>query len=101
MPVGGGNDGLAGSYRVRQGPRDHLCLVSVWSNVDISRTDEFHQLLGDDETVVKDDLRFHSQFPGQSLQVGSILFAFAAKNMGVGRPGDDVDNIAISVQDSR
>ena len=46
-------------------------------------------------------LRLHSHFLRQSLQVSSILVAFATENVRVGRARDDVDDILVLGQNLR
>ena len=100
VPVWRRDDRLARAQRIRQRSGNNLRLMAVGSDVNVGGANELQHLFRADEAVVEDHLRFHSHFLRQSLQTGSILVAFAAQNVRMGRARDDVDNILVLGQES-
>ena len=72
--------------------------MAVRRDVNVRRSNIFQHLLGTDEPVVEENVRFHSDFPGQSLQMFSIAVTLAAEDVRVGRARDQIDHILVSRQ---
>jgi len=96
MPVGSRNDCFARAQRICQSSGNYLFLIAVGSDIDVGGADEFNQLFRTYKPIVKNHLRLNSQFLGQGLQIGPILFSLAAKNMWMGSPGNDINDILMS-----
>src|ERR1700757_4605334 len=67
--------------------------MAIGSDVNVGGANELNHLLGTNEAVVEDHLRFHSHFLRQCLQTGSIIVAIATQDVRMSRPCDDVHNV--------
>src|SRR5580692_13065800 len=75
--------------------------MAIRGDVYVGGTNELNHLLGTDEAVVEDYLRFHSYFLRQGLQTGSILVSLATQDVRMGRTCDDVGNVLVLGENSR
>ena len=75
--------------------------MTVRSDINVRRTDEFNHFFRTNEAVVEDHLRLHSDFLRQSLQIRAIVIAFTAENVRMGSACDHVDDILVLRQDVR
>ena len=64
VPVRSRDNRLPGAQSVRQCPRYGLCLVAVWGDVDVSRTNQRSHFLRADESVVEDHVLLNPQLFG-------------------------------------
>lgn len=75
--------------------------MAVRSYVDVDGTNELNHLLGANQAVVENYLRFHSYLFRQGLQTGTVLFAVVAQDVRMSGPGDDVDDIIVIARGER
>src|SRR5581483_3142904 len=65
------------------------------------RSNKLCHLFRTRESIVEDDLRFHSDLLRQSLQVRTIVVTLTPQNMRVGRAGHDVHGIVVPRENMR
>src|ERR1039458_879212 len=75
--------------------------MAIGSDVNVGGANALNNLLGADEAVVEDHLRFHPDVLRQRLQTGSILIPLATKDVGMSRACDDVHNVLVFGQNLR
>ena len=101
VPIWSRNDGLARSQGKSKRSGNHLRLMPVGSNVNVCSANKLDHFFRTDKPVVKNDLRFHSHFLGQRLQIRSILITLATKNVRMRGARDQVDDILVLGQNLR
>src|ERR1700677_2277262 len=95
MPIGSRDDRLPRAQCIGKRAGNNLRFMPVRSDVNVRGADEFDHLLGTDEAVVEDHLRFHSDFLRQGLQTGSVRVPLPTQNVRMGRTRDDVSDILV------
>src|SRR5258705_11847840 len=101
MQVGSGDDRFPGAQGIRQSPGHDLALMFVGRDVNVCRTDQFHELLRADETIPKDHTVLNPEISRQFLEVQPILVALVPQDMRVGYAGNHVNGITVTRQDAR
>src|ERR1035438_8066358 len=101
MPVGSRDDRLARTQGVGQGSGNGLRLILVGCDVDIGRADELHHLLRTNESVMKYDVLSNPQVLSEQLQRLAVFISLALSYVRMGRPRDDIRNIAVLRQNAR
>src|ERR1700675_633220 len=99
MQIGRGNDGFARAEGIGKSAGNHLSLVFIGRDVNVSRADYLHQLFRALEPVAKNYVGLDSQVFGEVLQRSPVLVTVAPQDMRVGYAGDHVDDVFVARQD--
>ena len=101
MPVGRGDDCLAGSKRDGQRAGDNLRLLPVGRDVNIGRAHVLHKLFRAHKAIVQNQMGRNAKLLGQRLQLFAVALAFAPPDMGMRHSGDDIDHVRMPRQNRR
>ena len=101
VPVRRGDDALAATKCIGQGPRGDLRGVEIRRDVDVGHADEFEQFVDLDEAVVEAYVGLDTQGLGQPLQADPVTLTLLSDQVGMGRPEHDVNEVGKFLEDRR
>ena len=101
VPVGRGDNCLAGSKRDGQRAGDNLRLLPVGSDVNIGRAHVLDKFFSTDKAIVQNQVGRNTKLLGQRLQLFAVALAFAPPDMGMRHSGDDIHHIRMPRQNRR
>ncbi len=99
VPVGRGDDGLAGAERVGERAAGDLLAVQVGRHVDVGRLEELAELLQRDEPAVEQHVALQAQVAGLALQAQAVALALLAQDVRVRGAQDDVAEVGELLHD--
>ena len=101
VPVGCGDNCLAGSERDGECAGDDLRLMLVRRDVNIRRAHMLDKFLGIHKSIVENQVIGNAKLFRQRLQLFTITLAFAPANMRMSHSGDDINHVRLPAPESQ